>query len=1264
MKNYMKSRYFIIVLLLLTFVSAAAPLAMGQDQQVSSQGLFEAAEADWKNQQWEQAVAKYRLFVQQYPMHPLAADAHFQLGYYLSYVASSEEAIAEYEQTIALAPGTHDAHEAKVGIAALKFWQQDYEGAYELFRQVIVETQDWAMIKECVFRMKEIGRLIQLQKLPREQSALVDCGPRSLEIVFKAKHITTSSQEIEKLIAVGRGGATMEQLKEASQSKGLKAWGVKVTAEQFATLPRPLIVLVRPDHFVVVTNTSKDRIQFFDPNRGDTYRTKERFQRLWQGYALVFTKDIPSRLRSQLLTKSQMEGIRGGHHLHGMNLGGADGNPASKFTNDPNSCSGPGLPSWSVNMSNYNFLVHDTDFAYSGRGPSVGLTRMYNADDPREGVFGRSWTFNYDVFLSVSPNGTVDVKREGGKVDSFSPRGDGTFDPPRWIHDQLIKSTDGTYKLILKGSKLTESFNVQGKLAQITDRNNNSVTLQYDANNRLISVTDAVGRVTQFTYNAAGKVSQVTDPINRKATFSYDANNNLISTVDMAGNVSNFTYNGTSYMTSLTTPNGTTQVHMGTTPHFTEFPGLLKDIVDPLGNVTRFDTGDYIAWVFDARGNQIFYFNDSLAQTTQIEDALGNKSFSSFSSATGDLISITDPNGTSTNMTYDSRGNVTSLTNASGNSTSLTYDADDNLTQVTDSTNHVYTYQYDAKGNLTRVTDPRSGVTTFAHDSFGQLTALTDSRGNSSSYTYDTAGNPKTITNPVAGVVTYTYDGVGRVVSKTDPKGQITTRTYDGIDRTTSSVRSGVSTTYTYSCCRLTGITDPSGTISFSYDGASRISRFTNTSNQTIQYAYDENGSLAALTYPDGKVVHYEYDAANHLKKVTDWLSNTTTYNYDALGNVISAVNSNGTVVGAQYDNQAHVVSLLNSRVNNSLISGYKYAFNTVGNRSEIGTLDGPPTLTARNVVSTYDSNNRITTATAATFSHDANGNLTAITGPNAATYSYDAFDRLVQATSSGLNAQYQYDGLGNRIRRTINGTVTKYVVDPRGSLSHILGETDSSGTFTAYYVYGLGLISKITPSGQAFFYHYDGLGNTTALTDSAASVVNRYTYDSFGSVLGTSVESLPNGFRFVGRDGVMDEGNGLLYMRARYYDTRIGRFITNTLGPFAGGTNLYAYVGNNPINSNDPLGLYGTTDCSYYATRCSETHGFYYCHLAPMACNLVHIPCTNWDQCVRQCLQDYDSRYSACTNTPYTFLGDFIPSHRFCFGQCYENSNASPFEP
>jgi RHS repeat-associated protein len=139
-----------------------------------------------------------------------------------------------------------------------------------------------------------------------------------------------------------------------------------------------------------------------------------------------------------------------------------------------------------------------------------------------------------------------------------------------------------------------------------------------------------------------------------------------------------------------------------------------------------------------------------------------------------------------------------------------------------------------------------------------------------------------------------------------------------------------------------------------------------------------------------------------------------------------------------------------------------------------------------------------------------------------------------------------------------------------------VLAETDANGNITTYYVYGLGLIAKITPQNQAYYYHYDGLGSTIAITDSTGSIVNQYAYDAHGKVI-SQTEGISNPFKYVGKYGVMDDGNGLLYMRARYYDPEMRRFINKDPIGFAGGDlNLYAYVGNNPANNADPKGTLG----------------------------------------------------------------------------------------
>jgi RHS repeat-associated protein len=119
-----------------------------------------------------------------------------------------------------------------------------------------------------------------------------------------------------------------------------------------------------------------------------------------------------------------------------------------------------------------------------------------------------------------------------------------------------------------------------------------------------------------------------------------------------------------------------------------------------------------------------------------------------------------------------------------------------------------------------------------------------------------------------------------------------------------------------------------------------------------------------------------------------------------------------------------------------------------------------------------------------------------------------------------------------------------------------------------------MGLIEKITPGGQSYTYHYDGTGSTIAMTDSSGNIVNEYAYDEFGNIVGNS-ETVSNPFKYVGQYGVMDEGNGFYYMRARYYDPQNGRFISEDPIGLGGGINQFAYASDNPVNRIDPHGLF-----------------------------------------------------------------------------------------
>jgi RHS repeat-associated protein len=174
----------------------------------------------------------------------------------------------------------------------------------------------------------------------------------------------------------------------------------------------------------------------------------------------------------------------------------------------------------------------------------------------------------------------------------------------------------------------------------------------------------------------------------------------------------------------------------------------------------------------------------------------------------------------------------------------------------------------------------------------------------------------------------------------------------------------------------------------------------------------------------------------------------------------------------------------------------------------------------------------------------------------------------------------------------TVGSNTTSYVWDVAAGLPVILQD----GTNT--YVYGLGLIS--TYDGDAMTYRLtDGLGSTVNLCDALGNVLVTYAYDAFGAIR-SETGSSSNYWKFTGEQ--RDSESGFDFLRARYYDPEVGRFLGQD--PAGQGANPYAYALNNPANLVDPTGLW--TYCAQWDSSLSDHESGQFVCAVPIETNTV----------------------------------------------------------
>lgn len=575
--------------------------------------------------------------------------------------------------------------------------------------------------------------------------------------------------------------------------------------------------------------------------------------------------------------------------------------------------------------------------------------------------------------------------------------------------------------------------------------------------------------------------------------------------------------------------------------------------------------------------------------------------------------------GNETQLLLNENGQVGQLTDANGRLIDFGYDNQGNLTEILAPNNNATFFGYDDRGNLTSQIDAEGNLTQFTYEpTFNQLTGFTDPLGNGIDYSYDESGNLTAIEYEDGSSETFEYNDNGDVTVSANRRGQEILYSYNEQSQLVSQINpdAEVPIEYTYDARgNLDTVTDGNGTIDLDYDQSDRLTKITYPGDRFLEYTYDAGGRRTSMIDQDGKQVNYGYDAAGRLASLTDGNGDAiVSYEYDEVGRLAREDKGNGTYTTYSYDLAGQLLSIENYAPDDTVNSSSVYTYDDLGRQTSLTTLDGEwsyeydaigqltgadfvstnPDLSDRSLTYEYDAaGNRINTIENGESTGYTTNNLNQYTDVNGFEYQYDDDGNLVSKTTDegtflyGYNSEnqlisvtspddtlttYEYDPFGNRIASIVDGERTEYLIDPFG-FGDVVGEYDGDGNLIASYTHGIGL-ETITNPDASYYYDFNATGSTVGLTNGEGGIVNSYFYDPFGTDI-NETEAVANPYEFVGQYGVAEEANGLDFMRARFYDSGSGRFVSpDPIGLNGNDTNLYRYVVNNPINGIDPIGL------------------------------------------------------------------------------------------
>jgi RHS repeat-associated protein len=542
-----------------------------------------------------------------------------------------------------------------------------------------------------------------------------------------------------------------------------------------------------------------------------------------------------------------------------------------------------------------NLLLSVTDalnrkmsYTYDTMGNMLSITRLADTPDAVATTYTYEPAFN-QVVTSTDPlnhTTTFGYDAKGNLTSITNPLNRAitytynTAGQPISITDPLNNATQFTYNL--------------GDLVSVSDPLGNVTTRFTDAVGRLLSLKNPVNNVTLYDYDTLNRVTKVTDPLGGQTQFGFDPNGNLLSVTDARNNTTSYVYDNMDRLATRTDPllHGESSVYdnNGNLSQFTDrksqVTGYTYDALNHRTGVTYADTST-TTYTYD-NGNRLLQIDDSISGTiTRAYDGLNR------------LTTETTPQG-SISYTYDNAGRRATMTVSGQPTTTYAYDNANRLTQITQASSIVI-FGYDAAGRRTSLTLPNGILVEYAYDAASRVTGITYKQGvtvlGNLTYTYDAAGN-RTQTGG-----SFARMGIPQAISSTAyniDNQQLTfgdkTLGYDNNGNLTFIVDANGTTLYTWDARnRLVGLSGPSTTASFVYDGMARREKKTINGNLT-EFLYDgvnpvqeTSGATVLANILGGLGIDEPFSRADVPAGTTSHLLS------DALGSVIAASDLSGT---------------------------------------------------------------------------------------------------------------------------------------------------------------------------------------------------------------------------------------------------------------------------------------------------------------------------------------------------------------------------------